>query len=167
MEKLLRPKRQSISERQRDAMYEAQGHRCAICDSELRAGEDHGDHVEVLGDQVASTGMQRFRLLCATCNYSICDASQRRESFILKKAITTWRRWPSKTHRCPFQPLGAERCIRGETSGILMSFGVAAPYSTREWSSQFCARETSSFKRRRVTRRASITSGCAGPPLAV
>ena len=83
MEKLLRPKRQSISERQRDDMYEAQGHRCAICDSELRAGEDHGDHVEVLRDQVASS-TQRFRLLCATCNYSICDAGQRRESEILK-----------------------------------------------------------------------------------
>ena len=27
---------------------------------------------------------QRFRLLCATCNYSICDAGQRREGEILK-----------------------------------------------------------------------------------
>ena len=64
-------------------MYEEQHHRCAICDSELRAGEDHGDHVEVLRDQVASS-TQRFRRLCATCNYSICDAGQRRESEILK-----------------------------------------------------------------------------------
>ena len=37
----------------------------------------------VLRDQVAST-QQRFRLLCATCNYSICDAGQRRDSEILK-----------------------------------------------------------------------------------
>ena len=64
-------------------MYEAQGHRCAICDGELRCGEDHGDHVDVLRDQVAGQ-RQRFRLLCATCNYAICDASQRREGEILK-----------------------------------------------------------------------------------
>ena len=48
MEKLLRPKRAAFSDRQRDEVYETQGHRCAICDAELRVGEDHGDHVDVL-----------------------------------------------------------------------------------------------------------------------
>ena len=83
MEKLLKPKRAAISEKLRDEVYEAQGHRCAICDGELRCGEDHGDHVDVLRDQVAGQ-RQRFRLLCATCNYAICDAGQRREGEILK-----------------------------------------------------------------------------------
>ena len=79
MEKLLRPKRATISEQLRDEMYEAQGHRCAICDAELRTGEDHGDHIDVLRDQVAGQ-KQRFRLLCETCNYQICDAGQRRHT---------------------------------------------------------------------------------------
>ena len=83
MEKLLRPKRAAISEKLRDEVYEAQQHRCAMCDGELRCGEDHGDHVDVLRDQVAGQ-RQRFRLLCATCNYAICDAGQRREGEILK-----------------------------------------------------------------------------------
>merc|ERR1712185_54440 len=83
MEKLLKPKRAAISEKLRGEVYEAQGHRCAICDGQLRAGEDHGDHVDVLRDQVAGQ-RQRFRLLCATCNYAICDAGQRRENEILK-----------------------------------------------------------------------------------
>ena len=83
MEKLLRPKRAAISEKLRDEVYEAQGHRCAICDGELRTGEDHGDHVDILRDQVAGQ-RQRFRLLCACCNYAICDAGQRREGAILK-----------------------------------------------------------------------------------
>ena len=46
-------------------------------------GGAHGDHVEVLRDQVAGQ-RQRFRLLCATCNYAVCDAGQRRESEILE-----------------------------------------------------------------------------------
>ena len=46
-------------------------------------GEDHGDHVEVLRDQVAGAA-PRFRLVCATCNYAVCDPAQRRESEILK-----------------------------------------------------------------------------------
>ena len=46
-------------------------------------GEDHGDHVDVLRDQVAGQ-RQRFRLLCAACNYAICDAGQRREGETLK-----------------------------------------------------------------------------------
>ena len=83
MGKLLRPKRAAFSDRQRDEVYEAQGHRCAICDAELRVGEDHGDHVEVLRDAVAGAA-QRFRLVCATCNYAVCDPAQRRESEILK-----------------------------------------------------------------------------------
>ena len=78
LEKLLKPKRAAISEKLWDEMYEAQGHRCAmVCDGELRCGEDHGDHVDVLRDQVAGQ-RQRFRLLCATCNYAVCDAGQRR-----------------------------------------------------------------------------------------
>ena len=36
MEKLLRPKRAAFSDKQRDEVYEAQEHRCAICDAELR-----------------------------------------------------------------------------------------------------------------------------------
>ena len=67
MEKLLRPKRVAFSDRQRDEVYEAQGHRCAICDAELRVGEDHADHVDVLRDQVAGAA-QRFRLVCETFN---------------------------------------------------------------------------------------------------
>ncbi len=67
----------------RDAQYEAQLPVCALCDAELRVGEDHGDHVDVLRDQVAGQE-QRFRLLCATCSAEICDAGQRRESAILK-----------------------------------------------------------------------------------
>ena len=38
LEKLLRPKRAAFSDRQCDEVYEAQGHRCAICDAELRGG---------------------------------------------------------------------------------------------------------------------------------
>ena len=83
LEKLLKPKRAAISEKLRDEVYEAQQHRCAICDGELRCGEDHGDHVEVLRDVVAGQ-TQRFRLVCETCNYAICDPAQRRESEILK-----------------------------------------------------------------------------------
>ena len=83
LEKVLKPKRAAISEKLRDEVYEAQQHRCAICDGELRCGEDHGDHVDVLRDMVAGQ-RQRFRLLCATCNYAICDAGQRREGEILK-----------------------------------------------------------------------------------
>ena len=67
----------------RDAVYEAQGHRCAICDAELRTGEDHGDHCYPLRDAIAGQE-QKFRLLYATCNYAICDAGQRRESDMLK-----------------------------------------------------------------------------------
>ena len=81
MEKLLRPKRAAFSDKQRDEVYEAQGHRGSICDAELRAGEDHGDHVDVLRDQVAGQE-QKFRLLCATCNLSIRDPAQRRDSAI-------------------------------------------------------------------------------------
>ena len=44
LEKLLRPKRATFTDTQRDAVYVAKGHRCAICDAELRVGEDHGDH---------------------------------------------------------------------------------------------------------------------------
>ena len=72
MGKLLRPKRAAFSEKLRDEVFQAQGHRCAICDAELRVGEDHGDHVDVLRAQVAGQA-QRFRLVCATCNYTICD----------------------------------------------------------------------------------------------
>ena len=45
--------------------------------------EDHGDHIDVLRDEVVGQA-QRFRLVCATCNYAICDPAQRRESDILK-----------------------------------------------------------------------------------
>ena len=62
LEKLLKLKRAAISEKLRDEVYEAQGHRCAICDAELRCQEDHADHVDVLRDQVAGQ-RQRFRLL--------------------------------------------------------------------------------------------------------
>ena len=48
LEKLLRPKRATFTDKQRDEVHEAQGHRCAICDAELRAGEDHGDHCDPL-----------------------------------------------------------------------------------------------------------------------
>ena len=75
LEKLLRPKRATFTDKQRDEVYEAQGHRCAICDSELRSGEDHADHCDVFRDQVAGAA-QRFRLLCATCNYAICGAAK-------------------------------------------------------------------------------------------
>ena len=83
VEKLLRPRRVPFLDRQRDEVYEAQGHRCAISDAELRVGEEHGDHVEVLRDHVAGAA-QRFRLVCATCNYAVCDPAQRRESEILR-----------------------------------------------------------------------------------
>ena len=83
LEKLLKPKRAAISEKLRNEVSQAQEHRCAICLQEFRTGTDHGDHVGVLRDQVAGQ-RQRFRLLCATCKYAICDAGQRRDGEILR-----------------------------------------------------------------------------------
>ena len=79
LEKLLRPKRAAISEKLRDEVYEAQGHRCAICDGELWCGEDHGDHVSVLRGQVAGQ-RERFRLLCATMQYATRGSGGRARS---------------------------------------------------------------------------------------
>ena len=56
MEKLLKPKRAAISEKLRDEVYEAQGHRCTICVGELRCGADHGDHVDVLATRWPGSG---------------------------------------------------------------------------------------------------------------
>ena len=114
----LKPKRTAISEKLRGEMYEAQGHRCAICDGELRCGEDHGDHADILRDQVAGQ-RQRFRLLCATCNYAVCDAGQRREGEILKSHYSQ-RRQASKTRRSLFQLPGAGRRTNTETCGTSM-----------------------------------------------
>ena len=97
LEKLLKTKRAAISEKQLDEVYEAQGHRCSICDGELRVGEDHGDHVDVLRDQVAGQ-RQRFRLLCEACNYAICDAGQRRENEMLKSHYSLETTTVSYTH---------------------------------------------------------------------
>ena len=67
LEKLLRPNRSHLNAAARQAQYEKQNHRCAICDAELRVGEDHGDHIETLRDAVAGQP-QVFRLLCHECN---------------------------------------------------------------------------------------------------
>ena len=83
LELLLTPTRQQFNSAMRQAQYEKQNHRCALCDSELRVGEDHGDHIETLREAVAGQP-QVFRLLCAECNYSRCDPGQRREAEILR-----------------------------------------------------------------------------------
>ena len=59
IEKLLRPKRAAFSGELRGEVFQAQGHRCAGCDAELRVGEDHGDHVDVVRHQVALNALHR------------------------------------------------------------------------------------------------------------
>ena len=53
MEVLLKPKREAFSQKRRHAQYQEQGGRCALCDAELRTGEDEGDHVQPLHSTVA------------------------------------------------------------------------------------------------------------------
>ena len=158
MEKLLKPKRAAISEKLRDEMHEAQGHRCAICDGELRCGEDHGDHVDVLRDQVAGQ-RQRFRLLCATCNYAVCDAGQRREGEILKSHYSL----ETAIRRLSPQP-GVGRWINVEIYGTSIQSDVDARSCTKALSGQFCAPEMSGCRRRPRMHRRWTTSGCAAPP---
>ena len=83
MELLLRPKREAFSQRRRHAQYQAQGGRCALCDAELRTGEDEGDHVQPLHSTVAGQP-QTFRLLCVSCHQVISDPAARREAGILQ-----------------------------------------------------------------------------------
>ena len=62
---------------------QAQGGRCALCDAELRTGEDEGDHVQPLHSTVASQP-QTFRLLCIQCHQTVSDPAARREAGILQ-----------------------------------------------------------------------------------
>ena len=91
MELLLRPKRAAFSQKKRLEQYNSQNGRCAICDGELRTGEDEGDHLQPLRDAIRGEE-QQFRLLCVSCHQNVSDPGQRREAEILRSHFNlhTW-----------------------------------------------------------------------------
>ena len=72
LELLLQPKREAFSEKKRLAQFNLQGGRCALCDGELRTGEDEGDHIQPLRDSCRGEE-QAFLLLCLSCHQDTTD----------------------------------------------------------------------------------------------
>ena len=71
---LLKPKREHLSKKERDELYEEQGGKCENCASALDNSE--ADHVSHLRDLVAGQD-QMFRLLCPTCHSEVSEPTQR------------------------------------------------------------------------------------------
>ena len=73
--KLLEPKREHLTERQRRDLRSLQNNQCEKCKSTLARGE--ADHITPLRDALASQ-KQQFRLLCELCHREVTDSTMRR-----------------------------------------------------------------------------------------
>ena len=73
--KLLEPKRDHLTERQRRDLRSLQNNQCEKCKSTLARGE--ADHIKPLRDALASQ-KQQFRLLCELCHREVTDSTMRR-----------------------------------------------------------------------------------------